>query len=42
MSDLLRNKDESPEWTAPVFQSAIKKNERETWKVQCGSSQQKV
>ena len=42
MSDLLRNKNESPESTAPAFQSGIKKNETETWKVQCGSSQQKV
>ena len=39
--DLLRNKDELLEWTVPLS-SAIIKKERETWKVQCGSSQWKV
>ena len=41
MIDLLRNKDESLEWTAPTFKCDQEKK-RETWKVQCGSSQWKV
>ena len=38
--DLLRNKDESLEWTAPTFKCDQEK--RETWKGQCESSKWKV
>ena len=40
MIDLLQNKDELLKWAVHTFK--CDKKERETWKVQCGSSKWKV